>query len=88
MVGFVVQKQIKGHELQLMKVMANTMLMQQPFTSVGALHEATLLDRVYRRLVYEHMSSHPQALYGAGIKSNYQGQGLKLSKHFAPAKQD
>jgi hypothetical protein len=59
MVGFVVQKQIKGHELQLMKVMANTMLMQQPFTSVGAIHEATLLDRVYKRLVYEPMLLHP-----------------------------
>lgn len=34
------------------------------------------------RLVYERMASRPEALYGAGIKSNYQGQGLKLSKHF------
>ncbi|MFT7137229.1 MAG: dCTP deaminase, partial [Akkermansiaceae bacterium] len=25
----------------------------------------------------------PTQLYGAGIASNYQGQGLKLSKHFA-----
>jgi len=25
----------------------------------------------------------PDQLYGAGIASNYQGQGLKLSKHFA-----
>jgi len=34
------------------------------------------------RLVYERMSARPAQLYGAGIKSNYQGQGLKLSKHF------
>ncbi len=34
------------------------------------------------RLVYERMASRPETLYGAGIKSNYQGQGLKLSKHF------
>jgi dCTP deaminase len=34
------------------------------------------------RLVYERMAERPMALYGAGLKSNYQGQGLKLSKHF------
>jgi dCTP deaminase len=34
------------------------------------------------RLVYERMSEIPAQLYGAGIASNYQGQGLKLSKHF------
>ncbi|PQA87897.1 2'-deoxycytidine 5'-triphosphate deaminase [Hyphococcus luteus] len=34
------------------------------------------------RLVYERMAAQPEALYGEGIKSNYQGQGLKLSKHF------
>ena len=34
------------------------------------------------KLVYEPMASHPKALYG-GKTSNYQGQGLKLSKHFA-----
>ncbi len=34
------------------------------------------------RLVYERMAEQPAALYGAGLKSNYQGQGLKLSKHF------
>ncbi|WP_296763145.1 2'-deoxycytidine 5'-triphosphate deaminase [Sediminimonas sp.] len=37
------------------------------------------------RLVYEHMSEPPDQLYGAGIASNYQGQGLKLSKHFTSA---
>ena len=34
------------------------------------------------RLVYEHMLSRPQALYGLDLGSNYQAQGLKLSKHF------
>jgi dCTP deaminase len=28
------------------------------------------------------MSEIPDILYGADLKSNYQGQGLKLSKHF------
>jgi len=34
------------------------------------------------RLVYEKMLAEPQTLYGQGIGSNYQAQGLKLSKHF------
>ena len=34
------------------------------------------------RLVYEPMTERPDVLYGAGLASNYQGQGLKLSKHF------
>ena len=34
------------------------------------------------RLVYEKMAAVPEVLYGADLKSNYQGQGLKLSKHF------
>ena len=34
------------------------------------------------RLVYERMAEIPDILYGADLKSNYQGQGLKLSKHF------
>lgn len=34
------------------------------------------------KLIYEPMASKPKALYG-GKTSNYQGQGLKLSKHFA-----
>jgi len=33
------------------------------------------------KLVYEAMASRPKGLYG-GKGSNYQGQGLKLSKHF------
>ncbi|WP_026782006.1 2'-deoxycytidine 5'-triphosphate deaminase [Pleomorphomonas koreensis] len=36
------------------------------------------------RLVYERMAERPETLYGAGIGSNYQAQGLKLSKHFRP----
>jgi dCTP deaminase len=35
------------------------------------------------RLVYERLVEVPKRLYGSGIGSNYQGQGLKLSKHFA-----
>ena len=38
--------------------------------------------QVVGRLVYEKMLSRPRALYGADLKSNYQAQGLKLSKHF------
>ncbi len=34
------------------------------------------------RLVYERMAETPEALYGQSGVSNYQGQGLKLSKHF------
>jgi len=37
------------------------------------------------RLVYERMAEVPEVLYGADLKSNYQGQGLKLSKHFMKA---
>ena len=36
------------------------------------------------RLIYERMTERPKILYGADLKSNYQGQGLKLSKHFKP----
>lgn len=38
--------------------------------------------QIVGRLVYEHMLERPSALYGADLKSNYQAQGLKLSKHF------
>ncbi|MEO1490797.1 MAG: 2'-deoxycytidine 5'-triphosphate deaminase [Pseudomonadota bacterium] len=34
------------------------------------------------RLVYERMAEIPDVLYGRDIGSNYQGQALKLSKHF------
>ncbi len=48
-------------------------------------HEAPFVlehGQVVGRLVYERMADVPEQLYGAGIASNYQGQGLKLSKHF------
>ncbi len=38
--------------------------------------------QIVGRLVYEHMLERPSALYGTDLKSNYQAQGLKLSKHF------
>ena len=41
--------------------------------------------QIVGRLVYEHMKERPQALYGSDLNSNYQAQGLKLSKHFRPA---
>jgi len=34
------------------------------------------------RLIYERMAAVPTRLYGREIASHYQGQGLKLSKHF------
>jgi len=48
-------------------------------------HEAPFVlehGQIVGRLVYERMSARPDRLYGAGLASNYQGQGLKLSKHF------
>ena len=48
-------------------------------------HEAPFAlehGQVVGRLVYEKMAARPETLYGAELKSNYQGQGLKLSKHF------
>ena len=48
-------------------------------------HEAPFVlehGQVVGRLVYERMAERPETLYGAGIASNYQGQGLKLAKHF------
>ena len=48
-------------------------------------HEAPFVlehGQVVGRLVYERMSDRPDTLYGAGISSNYQGQGLKLAKQF------
>ncbi len=38
--------------------------------------------QVVGRLVFEKMLARPDQLYGTGIGSNYQAQGLKLSKHF------
>jgi dCTP deaminase len=38
--------------------------------------------QIIGRLVYERLTAVPETLYGAGAGSNYQGQALKLSKHF------
>lgn len=38
--------------------------------------------QIIGRLAFEKMRARPTALYGTGIGSNYQAQGLKLSKHF------
>ena len=38
--------------------------------------------QIVGRLVYEKMLAAPEQLYGSRIGSNYQAQGLKLSKHF------
>ncbi|MGL4310857.1 MAG: 2'-deoxycytidine 5'-triphosphate deaminase [Paracoccaceae bacterium] len=48
-------------------------------------HEAPFAlehGQVVGRLVYERMAARPEMLYGSGIASNYQGQGLKLAKQF------
>ena len=38
--------------------------------------------QIVGRLIYEKMLARPDQLYGTDIGSNYQAQGLKLSKHF------
>jgi dCTP deaminase len=38
--------------------------------------------QVIGRLVFERLTEPPEQVYGQGLGSNYQGQGLKLSKHF------
>jgi dCTP deaminase len=38
--------------------------------------------QVVGRLRYERLTSAPSRLYGSGLNSNYQRQGLRLSKHF------
>ncbi len=51
-------------------------------------HEAPFAlehGQIVGRLIYEEMSELPKQLYGQGIKSNYQGQGLKLAKQFRTA---
>jgi dCTP deaminase len=40
--------------------------------------------QVVGRLVYERLTAPPRKLYGAGLKSSYQRQGIALSKHFKP----
>mgnify|MGYP001819356874 FL=1 len=38
--------------------------------------------QIVGRLIYERLTETPQLLYGSGLGSHYQAQGLKLSKHF------
>lgn len=38
--------------------------------------------QIIGRLIYERLTHIPDIIYGRDLKSNYQGQGLKLSKHF------
>jgi dCTP deaminase len=38
--------------------------------------------QIIGRLMFERLTDPPHELYGAGLGSNYQRQGLKLSKHF------
>ena len=38
--------------------------------------------QIIGKLIYEQLSNEPNAMYGEIIGSNYQGQTLKLSKHF------
>ena len=38
--------------------------------------------QIVGRLVYDKLTEIPETLYGQGIGSHYQAQGLKLSKHF------
>ncbi len=38
--------------------------------------------QIVGRLIYERMSERPHLLYGETAGSNYQAQGLRLSKHF------
>jgi len=40
--------------------------------------------QIVGRLTYERLSAPPERLYGTGIGSTYQAQGLRLSKHFKP----
>lgn len=40
--------------------------------------------QIIGRLIYEPLTEVPDQVYGQGIGSNYQRQGLKLSKHFKP----
>ena len=40
--------------------------------------------QVVGRLAYERLTAQPVRLYGSGVKSSYQRQGIALSKHFKP----
>ena len=39
-------------------------------------------SQIIGKLIYETLASTPDSMYGEIIGSNYQGQTLKLSKHF------
>ncbi|MEL7047649.1 MAG: 2'-deoxycytidine 5'-triphosphate deaminase [Pseudomonadota bacterium] len=39
-------------------------------------------SQIVGRLIYERLTKPPRVLYGTDLGSNYQAQGLKLSKHF------
>ena len=65
------------------------------FSSVGGTESRGVLEircyeapfalrngQIIGRLIYERMAEVPEMLYGSDLKSNYQGQKLKLSKHF------
>ena len=41
--------------------------------------------QVVGRLTYERLTAPPNRLYGHGVNSSYQRQGIALSKHFKPA---
>jgi dCTP deaminase len=41
--------------------------------------------QIIGRLVFERLTEVPSEVYGEGLGSSYQRQGLKLSKHFTPA---
>ena len=48
-------------------------------------HDAPFMlehGQMVARLVYERLTGTPNIIYGAGLSSHYQGQGLRLSKHF------
>ena len=45
-------------------------------------------SQIIGRLVYEPLTEVPREVYGSGIGSHYQRQGLKLSKHFRPYDRD
>ena len=50
-------------------------------------HEAPFAlknGQIIGKLIYEKMAEIPHVLYGKELNSNYQGQKLKLSKHFKP----
>ena len=44
--------------------------------------QATVTSQIVGRVIYERLTERPDQIYGMGIGSNYQAQGLKLSKHF------